>query len=1149
MYVTDGRVITSPSDLTLASSCEYSFALRLDKALGKHVTLPPASADPIQARAASLGNLHETRQLELYQARGEVIEFARPAPDIESLRHAAASTRAALEARAPVIFQATLLDESDPEIPFIGYADFLELQPDGRYRVQDTKLARTAKVSALLQLAAYHAHLVRMRIPVDDTLEVLLGTEETVGFAVDDVAPVYRVRRDRLTQLVRERIADPAVVSWDDPRYSIDGRCDACEAQVVEKRDLLLVARMRVSQRAKLIAAGIDTIDALAATPDRPAGCDVPLRTYATLHSQADLQMAATSNDPNTPPPFALIDDARQIALLPVPDPGDLFFDFEGDPLYREERDGAPVWNLDYLFGMVDRSETFTAYWAHSLAEEKTALIDFIEFLKQRRREHPGMHVYHYAPYERTHLLSLAARHGVGETYVDELLRDGVLVDLYPVVTKTVRVGGRSYSIKKLEPLYMGLELRSKTGVTTAGDSVEQYNLYRSAVVARNDVLAGEILADIADYNRYDCVSTLRLHGWLLGLAAERGHVPGTTPDDAIDREPFVPDPVAESLVAHGERARMSGELDAAIAYRLASAAVDYHRREDKSFWWEHYSRLGEPEDDWLETRDVFAVEHAEATSWQLARTASHRELRLSGTWAPGSRGEARDAYAVYPVPGIPCREPRSPASSRLAVKVTTVTTDEHGVVTAKESSGSEEQWDALPMAIVPGPPPYAKSLKSAILEVASRLAAGGPARSAVDDILWRKPSRTRSGALTGVASPEGLADAVTTSILDLDASYLAVQGPPGTGKTHLAAHVIRNLVQQHGWKVGVVAQSHKAVENVLRAVVVKAGLDGDLVGKAPGEGGDYRTEPFTALKTDQQAPFGAQRASTGYVIGGTAWDFTNLKRIGRGQLDLLVIDEAGQFSLANTIAASVAARNILLLGDPQQLEQVSQGIHPAPVDQSALGFIADGHAVLPAEVGYFLPQSWRMHSVLSAEVSTLSYDDELHSHPSADTRMLEGIDPGLHEVPVEHVGNATSSVEEARVVVALVADHLGRRWTDEGTSPLTEHDVIVVTPYNAQVETIRLALDAAGYRSVRVGTVDKFQGQEAAISIVSLAASSADDVPRGLDFLLSRNRLNVAISRAKWAAYLLYSPGLTQYLPNKPEGLAVLSRFLRLVE
>jgi uncharacterized protein len=285
-----------------------------------------------------------------------------------------------------------------------------------------------------------------------------------------------------------------------------------------------------------------------------------------------------------------------------------------------------------------------------------------------------------------------------------------------------------------------------------------------------------------------------------------------------------------------------------------------------------------------------------------------------------------------------------------------------------------------------------------------------------------------------------------------------------------------------------------------------------------------------------------------GFVIGGTAWTFANRTQMPLHGLDLLVVDEAGQYSLANTIAAAGAAERLLLLGDPQQLPQVSQGQHPEPVDVSALGWLSDGHDVLPAEFGYFLDTSWRMHPAVCAPVSRLSYEGKLTSHPS--DRLLEGIEPGLHAVPVVHEGNSTSSPEEAEAVVALVLEHLGTPWSAGGvTEPLDQRNIIVVAPYNAQVELLRHALGAAGFGDLPVGTVDKFQGQEAAVAIVSLAASSAYDVPRGLEFLLLANRLNVAISRAQWAAYLVYSPALTEYLPTNVAGLAQLSAFIDLVE
>ncbi len=1102
MFLLDCRVITSPSDLTTAAKCEFAFVRQLDAKLGL-IEITKQERDPLEARAAELGDEHENRWLEHYRANNRVVEIERPRIRADALREAARQTEQAFRNEAAVVFQATFFDE---EAGMVGFADFIVRQPDGRYRVQDTKLARSVKVPALLQLAAYYDQLVRLGIRADDTVELILGTDEVVPQNVHDILPVYRKRRERLLQIVGERVAATEAAEWGDPRYAIDGRCEFCEPEVEASRDLLLVAGMRPLQRAKLIASGITTIDELAQAEG----------PFESLREQAKLQLLAVEHET---PPFVMF-APELIGDLPLPDPGDIFFDFEGDPLYRE----GQVWGLDYLWGLVDRDEEFTAFWAHDFEAEKDALEQFLAWVVERRKQHPGMHIYHYASYERTHLLTISARHGVGEHIVDDLLRENVLVDLYPLVKKSVRVGGRSYSIKKLEPLYMGDELR-ESEVANAAASIEQYDLAMKAEPGEQT----RLLETIADYNRYDCVSTLRLHEWLVARASELGVQPGMDTEQLDERLPFEPSILAGQLQELALREPHGAGRD---AFALASAAVDYHRREAKSFWWEHFARLEYPVEEWQDQRGVFLVTSGEVVSdWYTKTSVSYRTIRLRGEWAPGSATSANEAFTLYDPPA-PYRLPYIGAGLRLPVNAIEVRADENDpdvVYVTEKCPGGAELWHRMPLAIAPGPPPRANSLVTAIETVGARLCETPWPKSAIGDILRRTPARTRSGVLG--------AD-IAETIRDLDDSYLAVQGPPGTGKTTLAASVITTLVREHGWRIGVVAQSHKVVENVLRAVV-KAGLDPQLVGKSKVDD----DVPFTALPDDGHHNFAA-RNSGGYVIGGTAWDMTNTKRIGRRQLDLLVIDEAGQFSLAATMAVSTAASNLLLLGDPQQLPQVSQGTHPAPVDQSALGYIADGHAVLPPEYGYFLAASWRMHSALTRSVSELSYDGALRSAPSADARMLAGIAPGLHPLPVPHDGNSTHSVEEASVVVDLVRNLLGRDWNG---SPLTEDDVIVVTPYNAQVECIRLALDA--FPGVRVGTVDKFQGQEAAVSVVSMAASSPETVPRGLEFLLSRNRLNVAISRAQWAAYLLYSPALLDHLPHTAEGVADLSRFIRLVE
>jgi predicted RecB family nuclease len=1115
LFLLDGTVVTSPSDLTTAAKCEFAFARQLDAKLGL-IEIERVPRDPLEARAAELGDVHENRWLEHYRATTTVVEIERPRIRREELREAARLTEEAFQEKAEVVFQATFFDESDPSAPMIGFADFIVRQPDGRYRVQDTKLARSVKVPALLQLAAYYDQLVRLGVEADDTVELILGTDEVVPQSVHDILPVYRKRRERLREIVSQRQEATEAAQWGDHRYAIDGRCEFCEPEVVATRDVLLVAGMRLAQRAKLRAAGIRTIDDLA-TAVRPA---TMTGAFEGLKQQAQLQLTATGDVP----PFVMF-APQLIADLPLPDAGDIFFDFEGDPLYSERDELGTRWGLDYLWGLVDRDEEFTAFWAHDLEAEKVALQQFLAWVQERRATYPNMHIYHYASYERTHLLNIAARHGVGEHIVDDLLRADVLVDLYPLVKKTVRVGGRSYSIKKLEPLYMGDELRTGE-VETAAASIEHYDQ-----AMRSEPEEQERLLDtIADYNRYDCVSTLRLHEWLLEQAAFTGVRPGTHEEEIEERLPFEPSLLAEQLLA-----RETGDG----SFALASAAVDYHRRENKSFWWEHFARLEYPVEEWQDQRGVFLVTSGEVVSdWYKKSTVSYRTLRLRGEWAAGSNTSAGEAFTLYDPPG-PYRDRYLGGGMRLPVGALDVVADEDDpdvVYVTEKCPAAAEPWARMPQAIAPGPPPRATSLVAAIEAVGARLCEDPWPKSPIGDILRRTPSRTKSGAL----GPD-----ITAAIRDLDDSYLAVQGPPGTGKTTLAASVITTLVRDHGWRIGVVAQSHKVVENVLRAVV-KAGLDPALVGKSKVE-----NEPFTMLPVDGHQNFAA-RNHTGYVLGGTAWDMTNLKRVGRLQLDLLVIDEAGQFSLAATAAVSVSARNLLLLGDPQQLPQVSQGLHPEHIDMSALGWLSDGNDVLPDDLGYFLAESWRMHPALCAAVSDLAYDNRLRSRePETLARRLEGVEPGLHPVPVAHDGDAVESEAEAAAVVDLVQRHLGLAWTDpergRAGDPLRPSDIIVVAPYNAQVQLIRSMLDDAGLTETPVGTVDRFQGQEAAVAIVSLTASSADDVPRGLSFLLLRNRLNVAISRAKWAAYLVHSPALRHHLPNSAEGLAELSAFIRL--
>ena len=469
-----------------------------------------------------------------------------------------------------------------------------------------------------------------------------------------------------------------------------------------------------------------------------------------------------------------------------------------------------------------------------------------------------------------------------------------------------------------------------------------------------------------------------------------------------------------------------------------------------------------------------------------------------------------------------------------------------------------------LPVSDEDSEPSEAPSSPRALQSVLDAAASLTGVESASTDLLFRRAPRLKKGALNAKntenlprevdfsASDLPTVDAVHAAVRALDRSYVAVQGPPGAGKTFLASHVIARLVAE-GAKVGVVAQSHAVIENLMVACCARDGFD---VSRAVRLRGKSVTPDAPWSEVSDSELVELISGAGGLLFGGTVWDYVSERRVPAGSLDVLVVDEAGQFSLTNTVAAARAARSVLLLGDPQQLPQVSTGVHPYPVDVSALGWLSDGAAALDPRFGYFLGESWRMDSALCERVSWLSYDGALASAAATAGRALQGVAPGVVSYPVEHAGCSVRSVQEAQAVVDCVRELLGREWVPAAGAeprPLAAEDCIVVAAYNAQVDCVREALIAAGLADssgagVRVGTVDKFQGQEAAVVLVSLASSRVDS-GRGAGFVLSPNRLNVAVSRGQWRAVLVHSPWVARSVPQDVEEVLALSGFAGLVE
>jgi len=598
----NGTVILSASDLTSASTCEWAFVRKLEFVLGMGPE-PTTTEDPMLRITAELGLAHEQRVLEqLRDTYSDVAEIPDPKKGegdyLERLQHSHDATVEALLARRKVIFQAAFYRED-----FQGFADFLIWHDDGYYQVVDTKLARSAKVTALLQLAAYAEQLRLLDVPVGPQVSLWLGDGSESIHQLADIESVFALRMTKLRSIVEERQKAAAEgrgrVSWLDQKYSYCASCEVCEEEIVDADDLHKIADMRRDQRAKIIAHGITTLSDFAdysgPIPDLNA------KSRENLGAQARAQMESEKRPEEKP--YVVFDRPVGLKALPNPSPGDIFFDFEGDPLF--DQDGHI--GLDYLFGWVDTSGTFDFIWADSFEAEKDALEKFVDLVFDLRHEYPEMHVYHYASYEQTHLLQLAQRYGTREEEVDELVREHVLVNLLPIVKNSLRLGQPSYSIKYLEKVYLSTPRQGDT--TNAVDSVVDYHNYRSALGDGKQELADTIKGSVLEYNETDCVSTLELYQWLLSHR-QYDYVP-PLPREAKEPPEEDPDVVRDSLralVADIPYAERSAD-DTAIA--LAAEAVDYHRREHRTYWWGHFRRLSEPVHEWEDERGVIVARSA----------------------------------------------------------------------------------------------------------------------------------------------------------------------------------------------------------------------------------------------------------------------------------------------------------------------------------------------------------------------------------------------------------------------------------------------------------------------------------------------------------------------------------------------------------
>jgi predicted RecB family nuclease len=988
----------------------------------------------------------------------------------------------------------------------------------GSYEVMDTKLSRETKAGAILQICLYSEILGELQGRMPEYMHINNPNGQQ-KFRVDDFMAFYRLMKKKLNEAIvvpQNGYPDPVahcdICKW----------WELCNAQRRDDDHLSFVAGMGKLQIREVKEHAVTTLASMAklhgGIPWKPERGSID--TYKRLAHQAELQdQWRTTKKPVFE--FLPSEDDLGFFKLPAPSPHDMFFDFEGDPFVGTN-------GLEYLFGWLYRDEYYDL-WAKNDVEEKQALGKFMDTVMKILRDDPDMHIYHFGAYEQSALKRLVGKYAVKEEELDKLLRSGVFVNLHSITRHAIIAGVESYSLKDLEKLhgYMRkVDLR-----TVASHKLSYEGLLESGSIEDVDEKTNSI---VRDYNEDDCISTKHLRDWLeeqrtkrinQGTSIPRPQSEDDEPSENIAEHLRRIQPLFDALIKDMPVEKQNRAPEQQANWLLANM-LDWYRREKKSFWWDVYRLRDLTDEELLEERDALSglvftrKRHPEKKSFVDYYAFPEQETTLSkGNKVEFQKEKIGEIFSV------------DFESRIVAVKKKQKALELHPThLICVDVIRDDEKIDAI--------------IRFAERVIQEGINGKGSCRAG-RDLLLRHPPRTKA-ELSELGSAQAQA---IDWVHKLDNGVLPIQGPPGTGKSYTAAKMILSLIKV-GKKIGVTALGHKVIAGLLEKVVEEARKENmrvTIIQKIT----DEPDEPNKHWKTTTDNSEVVNCLQEGFQIAaGTSFMWAREELFEA--VDFLFVDEAGQLSLVDTIAVSHAGKNLVLLGDPQQLKQPLKGSHPEGTEVSALEHILQGAKTIDKKEGLFLDKTWRMHPDINCFISELFYDSKLHPKDENKLQTLEGNTrfkrPGLYFEPVVHSGNQNNSPEEVSSVKKIVDELLLPQliWIDtQGDKhALTKKNIKIISPYNAQVNALKRPV-----QGIDIGTVDKFQGQEAAVIILSMATSTPEDAPRGMEFLYSLNRLNVAVSRARAVFILVANPSLFEPECRSPHQMQLANAICRLRE
>ncbi len=1131
MNYNNGTLIFSPSDLTLYMESAFASWMEHYAILDPETTPEPDQSDVMMQLLQTKGNVHELATLTKLKAKGLSIA------DLSNININVAleNTINAMQSGVDVIFQASLSKR-----PFHGRADFLvkvlgeSMLGNYHYEIWDTKLSKTVKPNFIMQLCCYAEMLEELQGCLPNNISIILGNNEQVRLKTNNFFYYYQQLKNSF--LLAHNNFNPSVRPDPTDSKSWGRWSNYVESLLLELDHLSQIANITRSQVKKLNKYGIQTMEQLVASENvRIPGININVLTR--LKAQAKIQKDSFGKYP----PLFQIRDAKAnkkqgLALLPPHSPLDIFFDIEGFPL---EEGG-----LEYLWGSVFFDENgdrqFKDLWAHNKKEEQQAFKDFINWVYLRWQQDPTMHIYHYANYEIAACRKLMGRYGVCEYEVDQLLRNEVFVDLYKIVKVGLLLGEPRYSIKNVEHLYRG---KRNTAVGTGDESIVFYDNWRE-IPDGDSWQTSKILNFIREYNIDDCNSTQELVAWLRERQSSDNikYIGKTKIIEPESKEEIsLSIQLQDALLHRANQLTLENHQDATVA-EIFAWSLEFHRRENKPLFWRFFDRLGMEDHELLDDFDCLANCMRTNTA-PFKPTAKARNFAYEYKFEPDQ--EFKGIAETYYILGEETEDGKK-------CKVTLI--KEHsnfakGIIVLQAKNEPPRVMSLVPDEYInPDPMPksiyaqakafYDHQLSGAILDFLRRSAPNIMGHKAGDPIAPSNDVKARMAQ-------------IIKAVINLNNSYLVIQGPPGAGKTYTAMHIIAELLKL-GNRIGICSNSHKAINNLLINTAQYC-MDHKIKALFICT---KNTDPILdqlKVKVLENGKLSLE-IQNACVVGTTVWGFARDDLANT--FDYLFIDEAGQVSTANLIAISRSTKNIVLMGDQMQLDQPSQGSHPAESGSSVLGYLLHDLPTIPEELGVFLGTTYRMHSAINHFISNAIYDGKLKTDLNNDQQTIRvpvgynGVlnkEAGIIFRAVEHEGNTQASDEEVYEIKQLANELLGRIFTNKKGEQraIDWEDLLFLAPYNHQVNKLRQSLD----KQAKVGSVDQFQGQEAPVVFLSMCASDASESPRGINFLFDQRRLNVAISRAQCLVIVVANPKLSQFTAKSVEQLSLINIFCYLLQ